>query len=102
MSATPNYQGSGQAVADNGGGLLGFFSGIFGGGGTPAYSGDGQPSSSASGGFLGGGTPAYQAAPPPPPPPPTTQTATATMECPQFDPDPFGSGPIAIVIPRQG
>ena len=101
MSATPSYQGSGQAIADNGGGLLGWLSGIFGGGGTPAYSGGGQPSSGA-GGFLGGGTPAYQPAPvatPPSSPPPAS---TAMTECPQLDPDPFGSGPITIVIPRQG
>ena len=95
MSDSPNYQGAGQPIAGNGGGLLGWLSGVFGASGTPAYAGDGQPSSGASG-LLGGGTPAYQAAPPPPA---TTPDATAP-QCPEVDPDPFGSGPIAIVIPR--
>ena len=97
----PNYQGGGQPTAS--GGLLGWLSSVFGGGGTPAYSGGGQPSSGASGGMFGGGTPAYQSAPPPPPAaPPPSPSIDVTNVCPPIDPDPFGSGPIAIVIPRQG
>ena len=74
----PNYQGGGQPTAS--GGLLGWLSGVF-----------------------GGGTPPYQSAPPPPPAaPPPSPSIDVTSVCPPIDPDPFGSGPIAIVIPRQG
>ena len=100
MSDSPNYQGSGQPVAGGGGGFLGWLSGIFGGSGTPAYSGDGQPSSGASGGMFGGGTPAYRSAPVVTPPSTPPAPVTEMQECPPIDPDPFGSGPIAIVIPR--
>ena len=58
--ATPIYNGSGQPQLDTG-----FWSGLggwLGGGATPAYVGEGQPSS-ASSGFLGSGTPAYKSAP---------------------------------------
>lgn len=92
----PTYQGPGQPAASSGsllGGLLGQS--------TPAYVGDTQASSGSSGGILGGlfgsTTPAYQSAPTL-----TTQNNEAPPSCPEFDPDPFGSGPIAIVIPRQG
>ena len=95
MSA-PTYQGPGQPAASNGtllGGLLGQSA--------PAYVGNGQPSSASSGGILdglfGSSTPAYQ-----PAPLPSEQPLAAPPPCPELDPDPFGSGPIAIVIPRQG
>ena len=58
--ATPTYQGNGQPQADSG--FLSRFGSWFGGGGTPAYVGEGQPSSVSSG-FLGSGTPAYKSAP---------------------------------------
>jgi hypothetical protein len=96
MMSAPSYQGPGQPAASSGtllGGLLGQSA--------PAYVGNGQPSSASSGGILGGlfgtGTPAYR-----PAPSLSTQASAATPPRPQLDPDPFGSGPIAIVIPRQG
>jgi hypothetical protein len=58
--ATPSYKGSNQPQADSS-----FWSGFgswFGGGTTPAYAGEGQPSS-ASSRFLGSGTPAYKSVP---------------------------------------
>ena len=95
MSA-PTYQGPGQPAASGGtllGGLLGQSA--------PSYTGDGQPSSASSGGILdglfGSSTPAYQ-----PAPASSEQPLAAPPTCPELDPDPFGSGPIAIVIPRQG
>ena len=107
---TPAYQGSSNPNAGNGNGWLGRFGNFFGGGGTPVYFGDGQPSS-ASGSFLGGATPAYKSAPPAKPSMETSPYENASSEqqamaqamtaCP-VDPDPFGSGPIAIIIPRQG
>ena len=94
---TLTYQGSGQPAV-NGGGLLGSL-GLF-GGSAPGYGGNGSPSTS-SGGILGGlfgsATPGYQ-----PAPAPSTTPAEAPAPCSEVDPDPFGSGPIAIVIPRQG
>ena len=108
---TPPYQGPGNSIAGNGIGWLGRFGHFFGGGGTPVYFGDGQPSSGSAGRFFGGGTPAYQPAPVAKPPTENTSTvntptdlqslAQAMAGCP-VDPDPFGSGPIAIIIPRQG
>jgi hypothetical protein len=100
MSDSPVYQGTGQPSGGSAGGILGWLTGIFGGGGTPAYSGDGQPSPGASGGLLGSGTPVYRSAPVATPPTSAPPDATAMTECPSVDPDPFGSGPIAIVIPR--
>ncbi len=91
MSA-PTYQGPGQPAATSGsllGGLLGQS--------TPAYVGDGQASAADSGGILGGlfgsSTPAYQ-------PAPSLAQQSPSPQCPELDPDPFGSGPIAIVIRR--
>ena len=107
---TPAYQGPGNPNGRNGNGWLGRFGHFFGGGGTPQYFGDGQPSSGSRGSFLGGMTPAYQ---PASVAKPTENTATenaptdaqamaqAMAGCP-VDPDPFGSGPIAIIVPRQG
>jgi hypothetical protein len=99
---TPNYQGGTQPNSDNSvGGILGWLSGIFGSGGnTPAYSGDGQPSAGASGGMFGGGSPAYKPASAVAQSPPTG--SVEMQQCTQLEADPFGSGPIAIVIPRQG
>ena len=97
-STTPSYQGSGQtAVASSDGGILGALTALLGGGSTPAYSGTGQPAPSASGGLLGSGTPAYQPAPVATPSPAPTETP---CEIPTCDPEPFGCGTIAIVIPR--
>lgn len=118
---TPSYHQVASQLATNGG-WLGRFGNFFGGGSTPAYLGEGQPSPGSAGGFLGGGTPAYRPAPVVKPkeiaPNEKTSTETnapieqastteqATMAqavyaCP-VDPDPFGSGPIAIIVPRQG
>ncbi len=97
-STTPTYQGSGQtAAASRDGGILGALTALFGGGGTPAYAGAGQPAPSASGGFLGSGTPAYQPAPVATPNPAPTETPSEITMC---DPEPFGAGTFAIVIPR--
>lgn len=93
--AKPNYQGPGQPLADAGGGLLGRF-GTFFGGGTPAYSGNGQPSSNAN--YLGA-TPTYAAAPLLPPMTCESNVAISQNECP-IDPNALAAGQIAIVIPR--
>ena len=118
---TPSYHQVASQLAANGG-WLGRFGNFFGGGSTPAYLGEGQPSAGSAGGFLGGGTPAYRPAPvvKPKESTPTENTsseqspsekasmpeqqamAQAVYASPGLDPDPFGSGPIAIVIPRQG
>ena len=118
---TPSYHQVASQLAANGG-WLGRFGNFFGGGSTPAYLGEGQPSPGTSGGILSVGTPAYRLAPVVKPkkstptekssseanaPNETTSMpehqamAQAVYACP-VDPDPFGSGPIAIVIPRQG
>ena len=117
---TPSYHQVASQLAANGG-WLGRFGNFFGGGSTPAYLGEGQPSAGNAGGFLGGGTPAYRLAPVVKPAEvapgrspsteqhaPIEQSATeqtdmaqAVYGCP-VDPDPFGSGPIAIIVPRQG
>jgi hypothetical protein len=94
-SSTPAYQGSGEPPAGDAGGILGALAAMIGvGGSTPAYAGSGQPAPGA-GGILGVATPPYQAATPP-------AIATDAVPCPVVDPDPFGSGPIAIVIRRDG
>jgi hypothetical protein len=99
-STTPSYQGSGQtAVASSDGGILGALTALLGGGSTPAYAGTGQPAPSASGGLLGGGTPAYQPVPVATPTPSSASTETP-CEVTICDPEPFGAGTIAIVIPR--
>ena len=102
MSNTPAYQGSSQP-AGNGKGWLGRIGSFF-GGSTPAYAG-GDQSPASSGGFLGVATPAYKPAPvakpQEAPSAETTAVAQAAASCPG-DPDPFGSGPIAIIVPRQG
>ena|SRR5688572_3969240 len=118
---TPSYHQVASQLAANGG-WLGRFGNFFGGGSTPAYLGEGQPSAGSAGGILSVGTPAYRLAPvvKPKESTPTENTssgmqspnekasmpeyqamAQAMYACP-VDPDPFGSGPIAIVIPRQG
>ena len=103
-TATPAYPGtSQQSAADNGGGLLGALGLFFGSSSTPAYAGSGQPQNSGSGSLLGNATPAYQPAPPPAttqPPPAATAACAPCPPCPPVDLDPFGSGPIAIVIQR--
>jgi len=57
--SNPTYKGAGQLVNGNGGGLLRRLGSVFGGAGTPAYRGDGQPSPGA-GGFFGAVTPRYK------------------------------------------
>ena len=99
--ATPSYLGAAQPTADNGGGLFGRFGAFF-GGNTPAYSGDGQPSSAA--GVLGRATPAYAPAPMVRPEQQRSDDeldAQAETSCP-IDPEALAAGQIAIVIPRQG
>ena len=107
---TPAYQGP-STPNGNGNGWLGRFGNFLGGGGTPQYLGDGQPSSASMGTFFGGSTPAYNPAPVAKTPTENASTESASTEqqamaqavtgCP-VDPDPFGSGPIAIIVPRQG
>ena len=119
VDTTPSYHQVASQLAANGG-WLGRFGNFFGGGSTPAYLGDGQPSPGFAGGVLSVGTPAYGLAPvvkPKESTPNETSSekapnektsmpeqvmAQAVYACPALDPDPFGSGPIAIVIPRQG
>ena len=97
-STTPTYQGPGQtAAASSDGGILGAFTALLGGGSTPPYARTGQPAPSASGELLGSGTPAYQPAPVATPSPAPTETPCEVTIC---DPEPFGAGTIAIVIPR--
>src|SRR5690349_944560 len=96
---TPAYQGPGNPIAGNGDGLLGRFGRFFGGGGTPAYFGDGQPSSMSKGGFFGSSTPAYQPAPVISQPTENASTQNASYP---VEPEPFGSGPITIIVPRPG
>jgi hypothetical protein len=82
--ATPTYKGPNQPQADNG-----FLSGLgswFGGGATPPYVGEGQPSSSSSG-FFGSGTPAYKSVP-------------SSGESRALAPSGFPPGPFAIIVPR--
>jgi hypothetical protein len=93
---TPAYQGSSQPPLVNGSGLLGRLGSIF-GGETPAYSGDGQPSSSV--GVLGRVTPAYAPAPTPPESIEEQLASEMQASCP-IDPAALATGHIAIVIPR--
>lgn len=118
---TPSYHQVASQLAANGG-WLGRFGNFFGGGSTPAYLGEGQPSAGTAGGILSVGTPAYRL-PPVVKPKESAQTVSTSSEnapsektsmpeqqamaqavyaCPALDPDPFGSGPIAIIVPRQG
>ncbi len=101
--ATPNYLGAAQPNAGNSGGLLARIGSYFGGGGTPAYSGKGQPVPVA-GGLLRPATPAYAAAPLKELVVESEGAAQAACEsetsaCP-IDPEALASGHIAIVIPR--
>ncbi len=85
--ATPSYKGPNQPQADNG-----FLSGLgswFGGGGTPAYVGEGQPSSSSAG-FFGASSPGYKALPSSDQGVPTRAIAPAG----------FPPGTFALVVPR--
>jgi hypothetical protein len=81
--ATPNYLGRGQPSADS----VSWLSWL---GGTPAYKGAGQPSSKTS---TFGTAPAYKPAP--------TVAAPGAMTSTSGDPSACGTGPIAIVIPRE-
>ena len=96
--ATPRYLGSGQPLADNGGGLLGRLGSLL-GGVTPQYLGEGQPTSSR--GILGTGTPAYMPAPAAEAKPEQSdESRIACASCP-IDPAALAAGCIAIVIPRE-
>jgi hypothetical protein len=82
--ATPSYKGLNQPAAASS-----FWSGLgswLGGGSTPGYAGEGQPSSSSTG-FLGASTPAYKAGP-------SSGQSRAMV------PTDFPPGPFAIVVPR--
>jgi hypothetical protein len=101
--ATPNYLGAAQPNAGNGQGLLARIGSYFGSGGTPAYTGKGQPAP-AAGGLLRPATPAYAAAPVKEQVVEAEQEAQAdcvveASACP-IDPEALASGHIAIVIPR--
>ena len=102
--ATPNYLGAPQVNAGNGQGLLARIGSYFGSGGTPAYTGKGQPVP-AAGGLLRPATPAYAAAPVKEQIVEDNEAAQAADEseasaCP-LDPEALASGHIAIVIPRE-
>ena len=82
--ATPSYKGSNQPELDNG-----FWSGFgswLGGGATPAYAGDSQPSPSSTG-ILSSAPPGYKS-------PPSAAQAQV------IGPSGFPPGPFAIVVPR--
>lgn len=101
--ATPNYLGAAQAQPNMGTGLLGRLGSYFGGGGTPAYRGVGQPMP-AIGGLLRPAAPAYAAAPLKEQVAEDIAAAQAATEseasaCP-IDPEALASRHIAIVIPR--
>src|SRR5262245_2135410 len=106
---TPAYQGPGNPVARNGNGWLGRVGLFFGGGGTPLYFGDGQPSSGSTGTFFGAATPVYKPAPIVRPPTENTSNENASSipaqamaqvmaACP-VDADQFAPGSIALLIP---
>lgn len=97
---TPTYLGKNQPLADNGGGWFGRFGSLL-GSITPAYAGDGQPSS--VGGMLGSSAPAYAPAPTVTPSQQSEdqpEAEVAQASCP-IDPEALVAGQIAIVIPRQ-
>ena len=103
--ATPIYLGAAQPRIGSGDGLLSRLGSYFGGGGTPAYAGRGQPMPVITGALLRPASPAYVA------PPVKEQVAQHVQEaqaaeacdasttCP-IDPEAIASGHIAIVIPR--
>jgi len=100
----PSY----NPYANSGGGWLARLGAIFGGGGgTPAYAGNGQPSAriagSLLGGMFGGNVPPYASASCPTPSHPTNSCAheVSQTSCP-IDPEALAAGQIAIVIPRSG
>lgn len=100
----PSY----NPYANSGGGWLARLVAIFGGGGgTPAYAGNGQPSSRMTrdllGGMFGGTAPPYASASCSAPSQPTQSCAheVSQMSCP-IDPQALAAGQIAIVIPRSG
>jgi hypothetical protein len=102
--ATPNYLGAAQPGARSGSGLLARIGSYFGGGGTPAYIGKGQPVPTA-GGLLKPATPAYAAAPVKEQIAEGAEVAQAAeapdaSACP-IDPEALAAGHIAIVIPRE-
>ena len=100
LNSTPNYLGAGQpSAAQSCDGPLAWLEslfGIFGGGGTPAYVGKGQPATNCG----TSSAPAYKQPPTTPPSPPLTRDDLAVPE-PCTLPDPFGGGGYAIVIPRR-
>lgn len=101
--ATPNYLGAPQVNADHSVGLLARLGSYF-GGSTPAYAGEGQPSSTSASGLFKGTTPVYASAPVALDAQDECAAAaegTTEASCP-IDPDALAAGHIAIVIPRNG
>jgi hypothetical protein len=109
--ANPSYVGGGQSSGRSTS-WFGRLSSYFGGGGTPAYQGEGQPTSTGNGFLFGVGTPAYltPSAKPADSQPCETEALpseacaggeAAAVMCP-IDPQALADGKIAIVIPRQG
>lgn len=91
--ATPNYQGPGQPIADNGNGWLGRLGSFF-GGTTPAYAS--APSSKVT------DQPATVSSTPSAPSPngqPIDLPSEALAMCP-IDPTAIPSGQIVLVVPR--
>ena len=104
---TPSYVGTTQSPAA-GGGLLARIGSYFGGGGTPAYGGNGQPSP-VMGSPFSGMSPMYAPAPERTnePQPSTSMMACACTQLESqestclIDAEALAAGQIAIVIPRQ-
>jgi len=105
--ATPPYQSAPQSNVAQSGGWLRRIGSYFSGGGTPSYSGNGQPS--PQGGGLFRSSPSYVSGPVAAPTLPAESRTCRCMcapepelmECP-IDPEALAAGQIAIVIPRQG
>ena len=89
---TPSYLGARQPAADGSGSLLDRIGSLFGGVGTPSYSGVGQPTT--NGGYLAASAPAAG-----PAPMDDSSSGGTCDDCP-IDSDALAAGQIAIVIPR--
>ena len=89
---TPSYLGAGQPPAEISGSLFGRIGSLFGGVGTPSYSGVGQPTT--NGGYLAASAPAAA-----PAPADDSSSGGTCDDCP-VDSDALAAGQIAIVIPR--
>jgi hypothetical protein len=108
MSKGHSYLGEGQPSLSKRAGWLGRVGNLLGSGESPTYLGTGQPML-RSPGLFAGILPAYRQDAAVEPTPCTTEeakpngmnVACATLVCPA-DCDPFVSGPIALIVPRQG